>query len=72
MVFKMAVPSAPVRKWSHVDSFVAMDFSCTESCNTEIQMFTSCGKVDIHTISVLKNWEELVCYANRATRFSVS
>jgi hypothetical protein len=72
MVFKMAVPSAPVRKWFHVDSFVAMDFSCTESCNTEIQMFTSCGKVDIHTISVLKNWEELVCYANRATRFSVS
>ena len=47
MVFSMAVPSAPVRKWPHVDSFVAMDFSCTESCNTEIPMFTTCGKVDM-------------------------
>ena len=62
----MAVPSAPVRKWPHVDSFEAMDFSCIESCNTEIPMFTSRGKVDIHTISVLKNMEQLVCYANRA------
>jgi hypothetical protein len=44
MVFRMAVPSAPVRKWPHVDSFVAMDFSCTESCNTGIPMFTSRGK----------------------------
>ena len=55
MVFRMAVPSAPVRKWPHVDSFEAMDFSCIESCNTEIPMFTSRDKVDIHTILVLKN-----------------
>jgi hypothetical protein len=53
MVFRMAVPSAPVRKWPHVDSFVAMDFSCTESYNTEIPMFT-CGKVEVHTVSVLR------------------
>ena len=72
MVFRMAVPSAPVRKWPHVGSFVAMDFSCTESCNTEIPMFTSRGKVEIHYISVLKNWEQLVGYSNRATQFSVS
>ena len=64
MVFSMAVPSAPVRKWPHVDSFVAMDFSCTETCNTEIPVFTSRGKVEIHTILVLKNWEQLVGYSN--------
>ena len=32
-------------------------------------MFTSGGKVEIHTFLVLKNWEELVCYANRAPQF---